>query len=128
MRTLNKLYWLKKDIEKIEEQIRELTVLKASAIASMGASGVSSPVERFVEKLDKLQARLADKLNQYVEEQDRVENFIESIDDEEVRVIARMRWIDNCGYAEIADSLYIDQSTARKKLKRYIDEIEKAGE
>lgn len=122
MRNLNKLYWIKKEIEQIENQIKELTVL--SAVSMDGVSGghnVSSPVERFYIRLEKLKSRLADKHAESLEEQEWLENFIETIEDAEVRVFARSRYIENKSYQQIGDDNYVDRTTVAKKLRKYIE-------
>lgn len=122
MRGLNKLYWIKKEIAQIESQIDEITLLKASAVsATPGGNGGSSPVENAVIKLDKLHDRLRKKIGEYATERERIENIIDGIQDDEVRVIARMRFVDNMEYQKIGEALYIDRTTAYKKLKNYVD-------
>lgn len=123
MKGLNKLYWLKKDIEQIENQIRELTVIKAAAISSIpSGNSVSSPVERFVEKAEKLQEKLTKKLQEYIAERERIEDYIEGIKPGDIRTIARMRFIDNLDWQAIGDTLNMDRTTAYKKLKKYLEE------
>lgn len=122
MKNLNRLYWLKKDIKKIENQIRELTVLKASAMSGMPSSkNISSSVEKFVEKLERLQEKLANKRVELITETERIEKYIESIEDDEIRLIARMRFIDNMVFQKIGDELFIDRTTAYRKLKKYVE-------
>lgn len=123
MQNLNKLYWIKREIKQIENQIKELTVLSAVTINGMPkSSGVSSPVERFYERLEKLRTRLETKHAEALEEQERLEEFIETIEDAEIRVLARGRFIECKSYQTIGDENYIDRTTAYRKLKRYIDE------
>ena len=119
---LNKLYWLKKEIEQIEMQIKELTVLSAMAMNGMpSGNSVSSPVEKFYDRLDKLRKKLQSKLNEYVTEKERIEDYIESIEDAEVRVIARLRFIDNEDFQTIGNEMYMDRTTAYRKLKKYLE-------
>ena len=123
MKGLNKLYWLKKDIEQIENQISELTVIKAAAISSIpSGNSVSSPVERFVEKAEKFQEKLTKKLQEYIAERERIEDYIEGIKPGDIRTIARMRFIDNLDWQTIGDTLNMDRTTAYKKLKKYLEE------
>ncbi len=122
MKRLNKLYWLKKEIEQIEMQIKEPTVLSAMAMNGMPSGNtVSSPVEKFYDRLDKLRKKLQAKLNEYVAEKERIEDYIENIEDAEVRVIARMRFIDNEDFQTIGNEMYMDRTTAYRKLKNYIE-------
>ena len=122
MKRLNKLYWLKKEIEQIEMQIKELTILSAMAMNGMpSGNSVSSPVEKFYDRLDKLRTKLQAKLNEYITEKERIEDYIENIEDAEIRVIARMRFVDNLDFQTIGNEMYMDRTTAYRKLKNYIE-------
>ena len=122
MKNINAIYWIKQEIAQLEKQIQELTVLSAAKITGMPkGNGVSSPVERYYERLEKLQEKLQAKRNQLITEQERIEDYIENIEDVEVRVLARKRFIENKTYEVIGAEMYTDGSTARKKLKRYFE-------
>lgn len=119
MKNLNKLYWIKQEIAQIENQIKELTVLSASAASGMPErNSISSPVERFFERLESLKEKLRIKLDEYIAEKERIEECIEKIDDAEIRVIARKRFIENKDYRTIGEELYSERTTVYKKLKR----------
>lgn len=121
MKRLNKLYWLKKEIEQIEMQIKELTILSAMAMNGMpSGNSVSSPVEKFYDRLEKLRKKLQAKLNEYITEKERIEDYIENIEDAEIRVIARKRFIDNLDFQTIGNEMFMDRTTAYRKLKNYI--------
>ena len=125
MKRLNKLYWLKKEIEQLEMQIKELTILSAMAMSGMPSGNtVSSPVEKFYDRLDKLRTKLQAKLNEYVNEKERIEEYIENIEDAEIRVIARLRFIDNKDFQTIGNDMFMDRTTAYKKLKKYFERNE----
>lgn len=122
MKRLNKLYWLKKEIEQLEMQIKELTILSAMAMSGMPSGNtVSSPVEKFYDRLEKLRTKLQSKLTEYVTEKERIEDYIESIDDAEVRVIARLRFIENEDFQKIGNEMFMDRTTAYRKLKNYFE-------
>lgn len=128
MKNLNRLYWLKKEIKEIENQIKELTVLSATAMSGMPSSKkVSSPVERFVLRMESLKEKLAQKYEELSAEAERIEEYIESIEDVEVRLIARKRFIEHKDFQTIGDELFIDRTTASKKLNRYIEGKKKNG-
>lgn len=125
MKNLNRLYWLKHEKTQIENQIKELTVLSAVSMSGMpSGSTVSSPVEKFNERLEKLTEKLQRKCAEILIETERIEDYIENIEDAEVRVIARKRFIENKTFQTIGDELYIEKTTAYKKLKRYFERIE----
>ena len=122
LKRLNKLYWLKKEIEQLETQIKELTILSAMAMSGMpSGNSVSSPVEKFYDRLDKLRTKLQAKLNEYITEKEWIEERIENIEDAEVRVIARLRFIDNKDFQTIGNEMYMDRTTVYRKLKNYFE-------
>lgn len=115
MSLLDELSELKKEIRETEMQIKELTIMHGQSISGMpSGNSVSSPVEKFYEQLDKLQRKLE-------EQKKRMENYIGSIKDTEIRVIARLRFIGNSGYQEIGDEMFMDRTTAYRKLKNYFE-------
>lgn len=112
-----------------ENQIEELTVLKAVLMSGMPSGhNVSSPVERFTVRLEQLKEELQWVCEEILAEIERIdecinkiETYIENIEDAEIRVIARKRFIENKTYQVIGDEMYTDGSTARKKLKRFLE-------
>lgn len=122
MKNPNKLYWIKKEIVQLENQIKELTVLSAVSIDGVsGGNTVKSPVERFYDRLEKLKTKLAVKHAESLAEQERLEEFIETIEDDEIRVLARGRFIECKSYEQIGYENYIDRTTVSKKLRHYIE-------
>ena len=122
MKNLNKLYWIKKEIKQIENQIAELTVISAITMSGMPkGSGVSSPVEKYNERLEKLKEKLAMKKANLIAEEERLEKYIDGITDAEVRVYARARFIDCKSYEQIGNENFVDRTTVAKKLKNYTE-------
>lgn len=124
MKNINTLYYLKQERIQIENQIKELTILSAVSMSGMPkGKSVSSPVERFAERLEQLKEKLQRKCAEILTETERIEAYIENIDDVEVRLIARKRFIENKTYRVIGEEMYTDGTTARKKLKRYFERV-----
>ena len=123
MKNLNKVYWLKKEINQIDDQIKELTYYSGSAFSGMpsGSNAVSSPIERYVMKKERLVEKLQKITDELVAEVQRIEEYIESIDDAEIRVIARKRFIENKDWQVIGDEMYMDRTTVSRKMKKYIE-------
>ena len=121
MRGLNKLYYLKIDIESIKEEIMSLPVISSPQITGMPrGSGVSNPIEQYYIKKEALVEKLNQKIEKYTEELIRVEGILERIEDPEVRAIARMRFVQNMKWEEIGDKMYMERTTVSKKLRRYL--------
>lgn len=127
MKNLNRLYWLKIEIKQIENQIKELSVMKGSALNAMPtAKGTpSSPVEQFVLKVERLTEKLNKKRNELVAETERIEAYIESIEDDEVRIIARARFIDNKDFEDIGEEVHMHRTTVARTLRQYIEKRER---
>ena len=120
MKNLNKLYWLKKEVTQIEEQIRELTILSAFEMSGMPSSNsVSSPVEKFYARLDKLRTKLDRAKEKAEAEKERLESFSDGIDDEEIRVLARARYLECKTWEVIGDENHMHRTTVYKKLIKY---------
>ena len=125
MKNLNKLYWIKKEIKQIEEQIKELTVLSAVSFSGMpSGNSVSSPVEKFNERLDRLNRKLERKKAESLEEKERIEDYIETIEDVEIRVLARAKFIECKSLKTIGKENFMDRTTVYRKLDKYIRERE----
>ena len=125
MKNLNKLFWLKQEVIQIENQIRELTILSAFEMSGMPSSkSVASPVEQFYNRLDKLRKRLAKAKEKVVTETERLEAYIESVEDAEIRVLARMRYLECMKYEDIGDECHMDRRTVSRKLENYFGKEE----
>ena len=120
MRNLNKLYWLKQEVLQIENQIRELTILSAFEMSGMPSSNsVSSPVEQFYNRLEKLRTKLAKAKEKVVIETERLETYIEAVEDAEIRVLARKRDLECKKFEDIGDEHHMDRRTVSRKLENY---------
>lgn len=125
MRGLNKLYYLKLDIENIKEEIRNIPTISSPQITGMPhGTDVSNPIEAYFLKKEKLIEKLNSKIEKYTEELLRIEDIIDTIDDEEVRAIARMRFIQCLKWEEIGDKIHLDRTNCARKLKKYIKNMD----
>ena len=125
MKNLNKLYWLKREVAQIENQIKELTILSAFEMSGMPRSNsVSSPVEQFYNRLEKLHNKLAKAKNKVAKEMERLETYIESVEDAEIRVLARMRYLDCMKFEDIGEECHMDRRTVSRKLENYFGKDE----
>ena len=123
MNNLNKLYWLKKDVEKIENQIKELTIISAFEMSGMPSSNsISSPVEKFYNRLDKLRTKLQQAKEKVEIEIDRLEDCLESIEDAEIRVLARARYLECKSFEAIGEENHMDRRTVSRKLEKYFQQ------
>lgn len=122
MKGLNKLYYLKLEIDNLKEEIKGLAEISSTEITGMPhGSGTSNPTEQYFLKKEKLLERLNYKLERYIDERENIENRLENIEDAEVRMIARYRFIDNLKWEDIGKKMYRDRSVCYRKLNKYLD-------
>ncbi len=98
---LNKAYYLKKEIEVIQKEIEDIDYINAEGKQAL---------------LDKLN----NKLERYCIELGVIDEYIDSIQDNDIRVIARLRYIDNKTWEEIGKMLYLDRTACYRKMKNYL--------
>ena len=136
MRGLNKLYYIRLDIERtkkeiadIERQIASLPIISSPQITGMPhGTNVSNPIEKYYlrkealrEKLEQRKGILDEKLIELETEKIRLEGIIKRIDDPAVHQIAELRFIDNKSWEEISRETNYDRSVCYRKLKKYLD-------
>lgn len=125
MRGLNKLYYLKIDIENIKAEIRSLPTISSPQLTGMPhGTEVSNPIEKYFLKKEALIEKLNQKIEKYTDELARIEGIIERIDDIEVRTIARMRFILCMKWEDIGEKIHLDRTNCARKLKKYIENMD----
>lgn len=124
MKGLNKLYYIKIEIENIKEEIKSLPTVSSPQLSGMPhGSGVSNPIEKYLLKKEALIEKLNKKIEQYTDELIRIEGIIDSIQDDEVRTIARMRFIQHLKWEDIGEKIHLERTTCSKKLRKYLKTI-----
>ena len=87
IKKLNKLYYIKINIKEIEDELEELNNLGSAPLNDMPkADGkVSNPTELFVIRKNRILEKLNKKYEKYLTEYERIDNFIDTIEDEEFK-------------------------------------------
>lgn len=124
MKNMNKLYYLKTEIKELKDEINSLSEISASNTDGMPhGNTTSNPTEQYFLKKQRLIERLNNKLEIYIDELERIENVIDKIEDEDTRLIARMRYVDCCKWEEIARKVHLDRSVCSRKLKKMLEDL-----
>ena len=76
-----------------------------------------------LEGIAELRTRLEQKVILYTNERKEIEDFIETIEDQQMQTICRLRFIENLPLDQIGYLTYMDRSTVGKKLNRFLDSI-----
>lgn len=119
---LKKLYVIKKQIQQIEEKLSSISIMSSTSFSNneIHTHNQNSPTERIATTKIKLKENLVNKLNKLYEEELKIEKFIDEIQDVEIQMIIRMRFIDLKTWKEIGKELEYDRTSPYYKLKKYL--------
>lgn len=110
---LSKYYYLKQEIKQIEDKIKEIdsTFMRASLInCEKFERRLSNPQEKRMILIEKYEQKLEIAINKSIEELIKIEEFINSIEDPENRMIFRYRYIELKSWNEISSLIHISRS------------------
>lgn len=138
--------FIKARIKEIEERIAELAqdiseLEQENGLGSVNLDGMphgttpGDPVARMAiaraalhEDMKRLKAELEERRAELTEKEREIREYIESVENEEVKLIIEWRFIDLLDWYEIAGKLeeltgrYVDRSTPGKKMRKYLAE------
>ena len=124
--------FIKARIEKVEERIAELE--QENGLGSVNLDGMphgstpGDPVARMAIARATLHEHLTKLLAELKEKEREIREYIDSVEDEEVKLIIEWRFIDLLDWYEIAGNLEemkgksVDRSTPGKKMRKYLEE------
>ena len=110
---LSKYYYIKQEIKQIEDKIKEIdsTFMRASLInCEKFERKLSNPQEKRMILIEKYEQKLEIAINKSIEELIKIEEFINSIEDPENRMIFRYRYIELKSWNEISSLIHISRS------------------
>ena len=134
MDNIRRLHWLRKEkkdllkkVQDIELKILELNNLSSAPVGDGSkGSGVSNPTEQYVLRLTALKDKRLKRIMEITEIENETEEFIDRVEDSEVRMLMRKYYIDGLSWNDIARLYYkrnCDGSTPRKKVSNYMKGI-----
>ena len=124
IKELSKYHDLKVEIPQLQDRIIELeqTIIGASKITGMPSSrnSTSNPTERIGLKLAKLKTSLLKKMEELIDRQTKIEEFLETVEDAKVRIIIRKRFFESKSWDDIGRELNFERTTPYYHLKKYL--------
>lgn len=125
-RLLTEVELLKRQLEKIEpEFVRDSVNGSASefpyTVHKVHIEGYD--LESYKRKVARMNRRIVNKMNELVEEKDRLIEFIYGIENSEVRQIFIYKYIDGLTWKEIADNMNYGVTAIRNKHRGYINKL-----
>ena len=127
LKELSQLYYLNREIEMDKRRLQELEVKAVSCAASLSGmphgTGVSDRVGRYAAEIVDLKGIIEAKLQQCIYERNRLERYINSIDDSLVRQVFTYRFVNGLPWKQVAACIGGNntEDSCRKLASRYID-------
>ncbi len=123
---LSQLYYLKKEIKEQQKRLSELEALATSCTAKItglpNGNGVSDKIANYATEIADLKSLLDLNLKKCFYELNRLDRFISSVNDSEMRIILTLRYSQGLSWQQIAQNMGVlgDGSTERKKHNRFL--------
>ena len=128
---LNKLFYIKRDLKALEDELAELNNLGSAPLTDMPkAQKVSDPTTNYAIKKERIISKINKTREKYLTEYEKINDYIEDIDEPDIKLIARLRFIKHLDWYAIAEEISPENkmthwTTPRKKLNRYLEKKEK---
>lgn len=101
--------YLSSEVEALQNQINSLySAYHSPAFDNIGgfSGNVSNPTEDAVNRIITLQNRLQEKRDQMVSEMQRIEKWIDSLDNQEIKSIVRWHYLLNASWKQVNRKVY----------------------
>lgn len=129
---LSKYHLIKIEIEQLDNIIKdfEATLLSSSKMKEVisSSNNNSNPTEKLALKLSQLKDELILKKRKLTDENIKIESFLATVDDAEIRIIIRKRFLEGKTWQVISEELNMDRTTPYYKLNKYLEEVSKKDE
>jgi hypothetical protein len=117
---LSRYYYLKREIKDLEDRLKELGVGLSAINLDKELSSGSSEHTSIQEKIAIIKEKWINARLSALEEYLKIENYIETVEEVEIRQIMRYRFLDLYDWYKIGEVLHCDRTTVSKKLRKYL--------
>ncbi len=122
---LSQLYYLKREIKEQQKRLEELETLATACTARITGmphgTGINDKIGKYAARIADLKGLLDLNLKKCFYELNRINRFIESVQDSEMRMILTLRYIQNLSWQKISFIIgYQDESVPRKRHDRFL--------
>lgn len=130
---LQQLYWLRIEIEELSMRIRKLESALTGGISKLNgmprAPGISDRIGEFVPEIVRLREMARSRLAEAVEELEKLEEFIGSIEDAQIRTVFRLRYVNCLSWQQVAVRLGGNTSdSVRMMHNRFLQRLKKENQ
>jgi hypothetical protein len=125
---LSQLYYLNREIEQLKSRLTELDCIATSTSSRITgmphASGISDKVGKYAAEIADLKELLDLNLKKCFYELNRLNRYIESIEDSQIRMIISLRYINGLSWQQVAFSIgEHDEQYPRKKHNKFLKQM-----
>ena len=123
---LSQLYYLKKEIKEQQRRIAELETLAINCSTKITGlptgTGISDKIGNYAAQIADLKALLDLNLKKCFYELNRIDRFIQSVEDSQIRIILTLRYIQGLSWQKIAYAIgEHDEQYPRRKHNNFIE-------
>lgn len=128
---LSQLYYLNCEICQLQERLAELENLATSCTATITgmprASGVSDKLAKYAAEIADLKSLLDLNLKKCFYELNRLNRYIQGVEDSEIRMILALRYVNGLCWEQVAASIspYASGESVRKVHDRFLKKNKK---
>lgn len=124
---LSQLYYLNREIGQLQIRLAELECLATSCTANITgmpkASGISDKLSKYVAEIADLKCLLDLNLKKCFYELNRLNRYIQGLEDSEMRMILSLRYVNGLSWQQIAYSIgENDEQYPRRKHNKFLKE------
>ena len=125
LKELSRYHDLKVELDDLSHRISELelTLVKATKYSDMKVDrsfSNTSPTEEIAIKINKLKDNYNHKQLRLLSELEKIEEYLETITDSEIRTIMRKRFIDLLTWEQVADTMHYSNPVPYYKVRKYL--------
>ena len=123
---LSQLYYLKKEIKEQQKRIKELETTATSCSSKIdglpNGEGINDKIGNYAVQIADLKSLLDLNLKKCFYELNRLNRYIQSVENSQMRMILTLRYINGLTWQQIAKTMGTagDGSTERKKHDRFL--------
>lgn len=122
---LSQLYYLNREIVQLQARLTELECLATSSTQKITGmpfiTGISDMIGKYATEIVDLKSLLDLNLKKCFYELNKLNHYIESVDDAQVRIILSLRYVNGLSWQQIAFSIgETDEQYPRKKHDRFL--------
>ena len=123
---LSQLYYLKKEIKEQQRRLAELEAVAINCSTKITGlptgTGISDKIGNYAAQIADLKALLDLNLKKCFYELNRIDRFIQSVEDSQIRIILTLRYIQGLSWQKIAYAIgENDEQYPRRKHNNFIE-------